>query len=220
MKSSESKNIAEKEIYELLRSVIEEISKLSEKIEGISSRLDTLSGQIIPEKKSELGGHLQETVEAMSKLDSENNGLPISRTDLAKELDIHPNTAYIRAEKLVQKKMIIKYYGRELGKDRFEEKKAVFYSIFNTLYNRTFLEELENNNKSAYLIAVTLLQHQPLTETELLETSKSDELEIRSGIKYLLNRGLIIKELKNNVIQYRIRKIEFQDEETTSNSIE
>lgn len=212
MESTDNSNTNNKDAFNELKQLI---SRLDEKIERISSRLDQLSEAILPEEKPEIVEYMQQTIDAMNHLDKINDGLPVSRVDLANELKIHPNTAYIRSEKLVQKNIFSKYYGRELGLEKFEEKKAVYYSIFRTLYNHETMSKLEKRNKSAHMIALTLLQQQPQTENNLLASEKLSEKEIRQGLKYLLSRGFIIKEIKHKKIYYAIRKLDQVDTEET-----
>ena len=208
MQTSLITEINEKDIMITLEEIKSEILQLNKKLEEVTSRLDVITDLLLPEEESELVEYLQQTVAAVVSLDRKNDGIPISRQSLAEELDIHPNTAYIRAEKLVKMKKLHKFYGREIGREVFKEKKAVYYSLFRTLYNRSYLEELEKKNDLAYRIAVTLLQQQPLSEQELLENSSISKTEIKKGFKFLLERGLIIYESKKGVAQYRIRKIE------------
>jgi len=191
-----------------LEEIKTDIIQLKEKIDDVKSQLDILTDLLLPDRESELVEYLQQTMDAVISLDRKKDGIPISRYDLAKELDIHPNTAYIRAEKLVKMKKLHKFYGRELGRTKFKEKKAVYYGLFRTLYNRSYLEELEKKNDLAYRIAVTLLQQQPLSEEELFKNGSFSKSEIKDGINYLYSRGFIIQEMKEGVIQYRIRKIE------------
>ena len=212
MESTDNSNSENTEAFRELKLLI---SRLEEKIEKISSRLDQLSEALLPEEKPEIVEYMQQTINAMVHLDEVNEGLPVSRTDLANELKIHPNTAYIRAEKLVQKQKFLKYYGRELGHKKFEEKKAVYYSLFRTLYNRETVSELENKNKSAYMVTLTLLQQQPLSENDLFSSNKLTEKEIRQGVNYLMSRGFIIKEIKNKTIYFIIRKIDHEESEET-----
>ncbi|OLS26674.1 MAG: hypothetical protein HeimC3_07760 [Candidatus Heimdallarchaeota archaeon LC_3] len=196
------------EVKIALKELVDYVSRLDEKIEGISSQLEILSENLLPKSKPEIVEYMQKTIDAMAHLDEINQRIPVSRIDLANELDIHPNTAYIRAEKLVEKNKFLKYYGRGLGREKFEEKKAVYYSLFRTLYDHKTVAELEKKNKSAYMIALTLLQQQPITENDLIKTDKLTEKEIKQGLYYLVSRGFISKETKNKAILYRIRKID------------
>ena len=208
MESSDNYNTNDVELFKELKQLI---TRLDEKIEVISARIDLLSEALLPEEKPEIVEYMRQTIDAMAHLDETNQEIPVSRFELANELKIHANTAYIRAEKLVQKNKFLKYYGRELGLEKFEEKKAVYYSLFRTLYNHETMSELENKNKSAYMIALTLLQQQPLSENDLLSSEKLTEKEIRIGVKYLVSRGFIIEEIKNKIIYYRIRKIDQEE---------
>lgn len=192
------------DVFKELRDLI---SQLDEKIESISSRLDELSDALLPVEKPEIVEYMKQTIDAIAHLDEINDDIPVSRNELANELKIHPNTAYIRAEKLVQRNKFLKYYGRELGFEKFEEKKAVYYSSFRTLYNHEIVSDLEKKNKSAYMIALTLLQQQPLTKNDFLASNKLVEKELNDGLIYLLNRGFIEKEKTNKKIYYRIRNI-------------
>lgn len=213
MYSMQSKTNTEITVIDVMKTLEEirlEISQLNKMIENVSSRLEFVTDLLQPDEESELIEYLQQTMDAINKLDEINHGMPISRIDLAEELDIHHNTAYVRAEKLVQKKKLQKFYGRELGFTRFEEKKAVYYTLPRTLYDTNFLEWLSKENRAAHMIGVTLLQQQPLTEQTLLQSNNLSEFEIKSGLLYLLNRGLIIRETKDNMFQYRIRKIEVE----------
>ena len=206
--------ITEKNLMNTLEDIKSEILQLNKKLEGVTSRLDIITDLLLPEEESELVEYLQQTINAVISQDHKKYNMPISRYDLAGELDIHPNTAYIRAEKLVKMKKLQKFYGRELGKKKFKEKKAVYYTLFRTLYNRKILEELEKKNDFAYRIAVTLLQQQPLSEKELLENSSISKTEIEEGFNYLLGRGLIIQEVNKDVTQYRIRRIDSPTEKS------
>jgi predicted transcriptional regulator len=208
MQTSLISEITEKNLMITLEEIKFEILQLNKKLEGVTTRLDIITDLLLPEEESELVEYLQQTMNAVISQDKKKNGIPISRHDLAEELDIHVNTAYIRLEKLVKMKKLNKFYGRELGRIESKEKKAVFYGLFRTLYNRTYLEELEKKNDIAYRIAVSLLQEQPLSEKELVGNSSITKTEIEEGFNYLLNRGLIIQEVKQEVAQYRIRKIE------------
>lgn len=212
--------IKESNIMNTLEEIKSEILQLSKKLESVTSRLDIITDLLLPEEETELVEYLQQTVNAVISQDRKKDGFPISRHDLAGELDIHPNTAYIRAEKLVKMKKLLKFYGRELGKKKFKEKKAVYYSLYRTLYNRKFLEELEAKNDLAYRIAISLLQQQPLSKQELEENSSITKEEINDGFNYLLGRGLIIQEVKQGIAQYRIRKIEEPTEKTITSSQE
>ena len=194
------------------RELKKDIFDISEKLDLLYERVNFLISILLLEEESELVKYLQETMDAVILLDRKKNGIPISRHDLAEELDIHPNTAYIRAEKLVKMKKLHKFYGRELGRIMFKEKKAVYYGLFRTLYHRSYLEELEKKNDIAYRIAVTLLQQQPLSEQELFKDSSISRSEIKNGFRYLLDRGLILLDMKEDVAQYRIRKIEAKPE--------
>ena len=206
--------ITEKNTMNTLEEIKSEIFQLNKKLEDVTSRLDIITDLLLPEKESELGESLQQTIDAVVSLDRKKEGVPISRYDLAEHCNIHPNTAYIRAEKLVKMKKLFKFYGRELGRKSTKEKKAVYYNLFRTLYNRSYLEELETKNDLAYRIAVTLLQQQPLSEQELLENSSIAKTEIKNGFNYLLGRGLITSEVKEDVVQYRIREIETTTEKS------
>ena len=104
MDSTINPEISKDEVKIALNELREVISRLDEKIGGISSRLDVLSETLLPEDKPEIVGYMQITIDAMVLLDEINQGIPVSRLDLANKLEIHPNTAYIRAEKLVRKK--------------------------------------------------------------------------------------------------------------------
>ena len=197
-------------IMKNLEDIKTEIHHLNKKLDNVTTRLDILTDLLLPEEKPELVGYLQQTLDAIIKLDKYNKGLPISRSDLANELDVHQNTAYVRAEKLVQKKKLLKFYGRELDFAQFKEKKAVYYSLPRTLYNPDYLDKLEKENQEAHMISMTLLQEQPLSENKLVQNSKLTKKEIHRGLKYLLNRGLITKETKDNTVQFRIKKIEIE----------
>ncbi|MHA1972271.1 MAG: hypothetical protein ACTSW1_04720 [Candidatus Hodarchaeales archaeon] len=196
------------EVTDMLKEIKDEISILRERIEEVEMKLDVLNSFLIPKEKPELENHLQETSEAIKRLEAQNKGLPVSRNELAKELGVHPNTAYVRAEKLVSLRKIVKFYGRELGCSRFKDKKAVYYSSFKTIYDEKFMKSLENQNKMAHSIAMTLLQHQPLTTQMVIESKKFSESEIEDGFKYLLARGLIQEKIKDNETYYYIRKME------------
>ncbi|MHA1991534.1 MAG: hypothetical protein ACW981_20500 [Candidatus Hodarchaeales archaeon] len=215
MESAKNPDTSEDEVKTALKELVEYISRLDEKIEVISSRLELLSDSLLPKSKPEIVEYMQKTIDAMAHLDEINQGIPVSRLDLANELEIHPNTAYIRAEKLVEKNKFLKYYGRGLGREKFEEKKAVYYSLFRTLYDHNTVTELEKKNKSAHMIALTLLQQQPLAENELIKSGKLPEKEIKQGLNYLISRGFISKETKNKMILYRIRKIDQEGMEGT-----
>lgn len=204
MDSTDNFNPNVTDVFKELRDLI---SQLDEKIESISSRLDELSDALLPVEKPEIVEYMKQTIDAIAHLDEINDDIPVSRNELANELKIHPNTAYIRAEKLVQRNKFLKYYGRELGFEKFEEKKAVYYSSFRTLYNHEIVSDLEKKNKSAYMIALTLLQQQPLTKNDFLASNKLVEKELNDGLIYLLNRGFIEKEKTNKKIYYRIRNI-------------
>ena len=184
-----------------------ELQDLTTKIDLLFKRIDTLVVLLTPARENDLADYLNETLETIIRLDHQKDGLPIKRDDLGKELGIHSNTAYIRAEKLVEKKKVQKYYGRDLGIKKAKEKKAVYYSLFKTLYNRSYLEGLEQKNEIAYRIAQTLLQKQPISKQELLKDSQTSLEEIEKGLTYLIRRGLIIQEGNENLVQYRIRKI-------------
>jgi len=213
MKSNLKNEFSGELLYETLLELKKDISLLNEKVEEVSSRLDELTSMIRPEEETEIGNHLQETVKAINLLDKKNKGIPISRNDLAQALNLHPNTAYVRAENLVKKGRILKYFGRELGKDRFEEKKAVFYSPVRSLYNPKFINQLESDDKVAYSISLTLLQDQPISEQELLGTGKLTESVLKEGLVFLLSRGLIIQETTADIIYYRIRTISSEKNE-------
>jgi hypothetical protein len=194
-----------------LSEIKEGIVNINAKIDELISRMDTLTKLLLPEDKPELVKHLQDTMSAILKLDENTKGFPISRNELAVELEIHSNTAYIRAEKLVKRKKLAKFYGRELGFERFEEKKAVFYTIPRTLYDQKFRARLEKWNKPAFNIAITLLQQQPLSEQMLNETGNLPSKELKEGINFLLNRGLITKDKKEETIHFGIRKIDTEE---------
>ncbi|MHA1979055.1 MAG: hypothetical protein ACW98I_19275 [Candidatus Hodarchaeales archaeon] len=208
MQTETISEITGKEAMSTLEEIKTEILLLNKRVEDLTSRLDIITDLLLSEAKSELVGYLQETLDLIKTLDDEKKGMPISRIDLANVLDVHPNTAYVRAEKLVKKQMLLKFYGRELGLTRFEEKKAVYYSLPRSLYDPKFMEHLKNENKAAHMIGITLLQQQPLSKNLLLTSDKLPVLDIEHALQYLLNRGLIVQETKKNITQYRIRSIE------------
>ena len=217
MQTSLITEINGKDIMITMEEIKSEILKLNKKLEDVTSRLDVITDLLLPEEESELVEYLQQTMAAVVSLDRKNDGIPISRQSLADELDIHQNTAYIRFEKLVKMKKLQKFYGRELGRKQFKEKKAVYYGIFRTLYDLSYLEELEKRNEFAHRIARTLQQQQPLSEKKLFENSSISKTEIQNGFNYLLARGLIIREKSKDLVQYRIRKIETTPEKATTN---
>ncbi len=196
------------ETMSTLEEIKSEILVLNKKVEDLTSRLDIITDLLLSEEKPELVGYLQETLDIIKTLEDENDGMPISRIDLANVLDVHPNTAYVRAEKLVKRQLLLKFYGRELGLTRFEDKKAVFYSLPRSLYDPKYVETMRNNNEAAHMVSLTLLQQQPLSRAILLKSDKLPTQEIDLALQYLLNRGLIVQEIKRNDIQYRIRSIE------------
>jgi len=106
---------------------------------------------------------------------------------------------------LVQRGKLVKFYGRELGKELFEEKKAVYYTLPRTVFNLKFREQLETSNNIAHRIVLTLLQQQPISEEDLLNDPELTVTEVKAGILYLLSRGFIIKEIKGNTSLYRLR---------------
>ncbi|MHA2053229.1 MAG: hypothetical protein ACXABI_05995 [Candidatus Hodarchaeales archaeon] len=200
--------ITGKQTMNALEEIKSEILLLNRKLEILTSRLDIITDLLLPEERPELVGHLQETLDTIKILEDEKQGMPISRNDLANVLGVHSNTAYVRAEKLVQKNLIMKFYGRELGLTRFEEKKAVYYSLPHSIYDPNYIEQLKNENEAAYMVCMTLLQQQPLSKDILLRSDKIVAEDIERALQYLLNRGLIVQEIKNKTTQYRIRTIE------------
>ena len=84
------------EVKIALKELVDYVSRLDEKIEGISSQLEILSENLLPKSKPEIVEYMQKTIDAMAHLDEINQRIPVSRIDLANELDIHPNPA--RAE--------------------------------------------------------------------------------------------------------------------------
>ena len=130
--STQTETITEvtgKNTMSTLEEIKSEIHLLNKRVEDLSSRLDIITDLLLSEEKAELVGYLQETLDLIKTLDDQKKGMPISRIDLANVLDVHPNTAYVRAEKLVKKHLLLKFYGRDLGLTRFEEKKAVYYTV-------------------------------------------------------------------------------------------
>jgi hypothetical protein len=216
MDSAQNNTIASGDMIRILHELKAGIDQLTEKIEAIAFRLDGLTESLSPEEPSELENYLQLTLNALITLDKKKNGVPVSRTALAEELNVHPNTAYVRAEKLVERKKALKFYGRDL---EFEDKKAVFYGPPRSLYDQKVIQKLQKENELAYRIALTLLQKPRKVQDllELLDTKNYSEPEAMAGLSYLLNRGLIIRRIINKEVQYRIRPLEKEEERKTEN---
>ncbi|MFX1250891.1 MAG: hypothetical protein ACFFCZ_04670 [Promethearchaeota archaeon] len=190
MSKSEKVNLSSFEAMKLLLELRESIDVVIKSLDALNARVETIEKQILQDAEPK-EDYLRQTVDAIERLIEENNGIPLSKTELATFMGLSESTIYFRCEKLVETRQITKFYGRDLG---FEPAKSVFYAIPRTLYDLQSVESI--TNELARKVALALLQSQPLSKKDFLTTGTLSENELEEGITYLLNRGLIARKSK------------------------
>ncbi|MFW9995469.1 MAG: hypothetical protein ACFFD4_25760 [Candidatus Odinarchaeota archaeon] len=187
MEKRKSDNITNLELYDLLLEIQQTVSDIAAKLVIFDSRIEVIEDQLVKKARDKYS-YLNETVDAIQTLMSENGGFPVSRDALASSMALSDSTVYVHCEKLVKLGKVNKFYGRDLA---LEPAKAVYYAVPVSLYDMDTLEQVVH--LSARKIALALVEAQPLTEKDFIAARALTEDELKEGLTYLLNRGLIKK---------------------------